>query len=230
MPVQVVNTAPPMSIRIRLFVILLGAVLVVITFTFPIWQPLFSSQTAEVVIEGLPEALVPLFEQLPLREQRAYLALAEQNRNAALMFLATALGPDFPAPPAEEQMPELTGAIEIASAEFERDSDDVILWAVGTVTIYQQADNSKLLRFEDFRSAKAPGLLVALSTNPEPQEILTLEDIGLDSFELGALKGSVGNQNYILPPEVSITPFTSIVIYSRPLNLVFSVARLSFSP
>jgi hypothetical protein len=218
-----------MSIRIRLFVILLGAVLVVITFTFPIWQPLLNSEAAEVVIEGLPEPLVPLFEQLPAREQRAYLALAEQNRNAALMFLATALGPDFPAPPAEEQMPELTGAEEIATAEFERGADDVILWATGTITIYQQADNTKLIRFEDFRCAKAPGLLVALSTNPEPATILALEDIGIDSFELGALKGNVGNQNYTLPPEVSITPFTSIVIYSRPLNLVFSVAELTLS-
>lgn len=221
-----------MSIRLRLFVILMGAVVVALTFTFPIWQPLLSSTGATVVIEGLSDELIPLFEQLPVPEQQAYLALAEQNRNSALLFLGTALGPDFPAPEAEQGMPELTGAEIIGTATFERGSDDVILWATGEVSIYQQADGSKLIRFEEFRAARAPGLLVALSTNPELQtleEIETLDVIGLNRFELGVLKGNVGNQNYFLPAEVNLDSFTSIVIYSRALNLIFSIAPLNLT-
>lgn len=218
-----------MNIRLRLFVILFGAVLVALTFTFPIWQPLLSSARVEVVIEGLPEDLIPLFEQLPIEEQQAYLALAEQNRNAALLFLGTALGPDFPAPESEQIMPELTGAEIIGTATFERSDEDVILWAAGEVTIYQQADGSKLIRFEEFRAARAPGLLIALSTNPELETIETLETIGLNRIELGVLKGNVGSQNYFLPAEVSLDAFTSIVIYSRALNLIFSVAPLNLT-
>lgn len=218
-----------MNIRLRLFVILFGAVLVALTFTFPIWQPLFTSAGAEVVIEGLPEDLIPLFEQLPIEEQQAYLALAEQNRNAALLFLSTALGPDFPAPESEQTMPELTGAEIIGTATFERSDDDLILWASGEVTIYQQADGSKLIRFEEFRAARAPGLLIALSTVPELEAIESLETIGLNRIELGVLKGNVGSQNYFLPAEVSLDTFTSIVIYSRALNLIFSVAPLNLT-
>lgn len=212
-----------MNLRLRFLIILVGALLVAAIFTFPIWQPLLSTESAEVVFAGLPADLVPAFQALPQVEQQAYLALAAEDQEVALLFVTTALSPDTLAPPEDDALPQLTGALQIASAEFSE--LDTIRWATGEGLLIQQADGITLVRLENFRAARAPAMYLALSSAEDPQ---TIDEIGLDRFDLGLLKGTLGNQNYLVPAEVDITRFNSLVLYSRALNLIISVAPLRF--
>jgi hypothetical protein len=44
--------------------------------------------------------------------------------------------------------------------------------------------------------------------------------------EIGILKGTNGNQNYELPPQLDLQSYGSVVIYSPALDMIYSVAPL----
>ncbi|MCU0490060.1 MAG: DM13 domain-containing protein [Chloroflexaceae bacterium] len=98
----------------------------------------------------------------------------------------------------------------------------------GTATIYQTADGRRFLRFENFRVTNGPGLYVYLSGTPFPTSGAELRQVS--AFEVGPLKGNVGNQNYELPPDLDLSQFQSVVIYCKPFSAVFSNATLQFAP
>ena len=95
----------------------------------------------------------------------------------------------------------------------------------GTATIYQLEDGSHVLRFEDFRVTNGPALFVLVSPHPNPGGRGDLADAGYT--ELARLKGNVGNQNYLLPDDLSPDDVNSVIIYCKPFRVVFSVAGLS---
>src|SRR5690242_21916245 len=65
---------------------------------------------------------------------------------------------------------------------------DGIHSAEGTAKVLS-ADNSKFLRFEDFKATNGPDLHVYLATDEK----------ATDYVDLGALKANIGNQNYQIP-------------------------------
>lgn len=209
--------------RFRFFLILIGALAVVATFTFPLWRPLFVNDVVEESFPGLPAELEASFQTLPPNQQTAFLQMAAENQDMALAMVRAALQPDIIVPDAEQAMPTMEAAVTAATGSFIQ--IDVIHSAQGTVTVYQMPDNSKILRFEDFRVTNGPDLRVILSASADPRtpEEVELNDLDL---ELGLLKGNVGNQNYEIPAEVDLGLYQSVVIYSRAYNVVFSSAPL----
>ncbi len=97
----------------------------------------------------------------------------------------------------------------------------------GSATIYQLADGSYVLRFEDFRVTNGPALYVLLSPHPSPEGSGDATAEGY--IELGRLKGNIGPQNYFFPEGAAPDDFNSVVIYCKPFRVVFSVASLSSS-
>ncbi|MXV80701.1 MAG: DM13 domain-containing protein [Chloroflexi bacterium] len=95
----------------------------------------------------------------------------------------------------------------------------------GAATIYQLEDGSHVLRFEDFRVTNGPALFVLVSPHPDPQGRGDISDAGY--IELARLKGNVGNQNYILPADLSPEDINSVIIYCKPFRVVFSTAPLT---
>ncbi len=95
----------------------------------------------------------------------------------------------------------------------------------GRATIYQLEDGSHVLRFEDFRVTNGPALFVLVSSHPNPGGRSDLSDAGYT--ELARLKGNVGNQNYVLPDDLSPDDVNSVIIYCKPFRVVFSVAALN---
>ncbi len=94
----------------------------------------------------------------------------------------------------------------------------------GKATFYELADESRVLRFEDFSVTNGPGLHVILSSNSDPTG---RRNIGDDYVDLGSLKGNKGNQNYDIPADIDLAQFKSVVIYCKPFHVVFSKATLS---
>ena len=89
----------------------------------------------------------------------------------------------------------------------------------GDATIYELADGSRVLRFENFDVTNGPDLHVLLATG-------TGGELG-EYVDLGSLKGNVGSQNYDLPADIDPADYASIVIYCEPFHVVFATADFS---
>lgn len=212
--------------RIRLLILLLGAALVVITWTVPLWQPILQQQAAEQaanLFPGLSADQQSLFAILPREQQDAYRALAEADSAIAARMVAAALSPGVPAPESGEQMPPLTNPIVAATGVFQR--IDAVRWAQGDATIYEGSDGGRVLRFENFSMANAPDMRVflSISTSPVTPNDLRLQDQEVD---LGALQGISGPQNYTVGETVDLVNYRSVVLYSPSLDMIYAFAPL----
>jgi hypothetical protein len=222
--------------RFRLFLIALGAVLVALTFSFPFWFPVLQPEQSDApqeVFPGLSADMQSLFQMLPPDQQAAYREVAASDQSRAVAMIEAALSPGFPASTEEADIPAMAGAETVATGEFTR--IDSIRWAQGTITVYQQVDESKILRFENFSAANGPGLRVALTINrpeaaqdeSEADAFDPIEDIRTNGLDLGTLLGTTGSQNYAIPPEIDISQYDNVVIYSPTIAMIYSVAPLT---
>lgn len=131
----------------------------------------------------------------------------------------------------EEEMMEAMGAMLAPEAvktgqfrdgdSFHKGSGDATIWNLGT--------DGFVLRFEDFNVINGPDLRVLLTTHPDPMSRGDVHADDVDYFELGKLKGNIGNQNYLIPNDLNVDDYHSVVIYCKPFQVVFSVAPLSIN-
>jgi hypothetical protein len=209
--------------RLRVFFMMLGALLVVATFTFPLWQPLFQTAAVQETLPGLSPDIQTAYAALPADQQAALAVfLADDPQTAAALIAAAAL-PDTVLSEEDQALPSVTAATRTQGGAFRR--LDALRWATGSVDVYQWPDNRKLVRLEEFAAARGPDLRVVLSAAPNPQ---TPEEMQLNNLdlELGPLKGNIGSQQFELPPDIDLTQYASVVIFSPLVNLVFSSAPL----
>jgi hypothetical protein len=210
--------------RLRGLILLLGALLVAATYSFPLWVEFLlpGGESAEV-FPGLPRALEDSFLILPPDQQAAYRAVSARDRVMGATMLISALSPRIPAPEDERDLPDLNAPVIVAVGSFQR--LDAIRWGQGDVTIYAQTGGLGLLRLENFSVANGPDLRLLLSTSAEPQ-VSTGQLSETDDLDLGPLKGTYGNQHYELPTGTDIREFRSVMLYSPSLQMVYSIAPL----
>ena len=212
-----------MNTRLRILLILLGALVVVATFTFPRWRPFFVSQTAEERFPGLNSDQQTAFVALPTEQQGAFYELmATADATMVVGLVQAAILPDQVVPTEQQAVPQMTDPSVVVSTAFTE--IDAIHNGSGKITIFQLPDNTRIMRFEDFHVTNGPGLHVILTRKSEPR---TAADVGSDYVDLGPLKGNVGNQNYSVPTEVDFSEYQGIVIYSVPFGVVFSTAEIT---
>lgn len=95
----------------------------------------------------------------------------------------------------------------------------------GQATIYQLADGSNILRLQEFSVDNGPDLHVYLvPVDPVPDTVGS-EIPGY--FDLGKLKGNIGDQNYELPADLDLSQYKSVVIWCQPFRVPFSAAPLT---
>jgi hypothetical protein len=94
----------------------------------------------------------------------------------------------------------------------------------GLATIYTLADGARVLRFEDFEVENGPDLHVYLSTQDPVENSVGVELVG--AFDLGELKGNIGDQNYEIAADFDLSPYRSVVIWCQPFRVPFSAAPL----
>ena len=125
----------------------------------------------------------------------------------------------------EPMMPAMTAAKVLSMGNF-RDADSFHKGS-GTATVYQLEDGSHVLRFEDFRVTNGPDLRVLLSKAPDIANKGEFQQY--EYVELDRLKGNIGNQNYMIPADLDVSQYGSVVIYCKPFQVLFSVAPLTAS-
>lgn len=212
--------------RLRITLMLVGALLVVATFTFPLWQPIVENRGPAQVeaFPGLPTQLQSAFLSLPQEQQRAYLAFNALDANKALTMVIAALAPRVPPPTEDQMMPELNTPVTVGSGTFGK--IDAVRWGQGTVNIYRDASNALTLRLEGFSMQNGPDLRLYLSAATAPQTLAAMKVNDIDPIDVGLLKTTYGNQNYTLPSGTDLSVFRSVVIYSPSLDLIYTEAPL----
>ncbi len=203
--------------RLRLFLITVVGLIVVATYTFPLWGPYFMTQEVnEEFPLALSETDQAAFANLPQGVQQEFLAMNDDDPTMASDMASAQLNPTTidsePMPEGEPRILRRGSFIQL----------DAIHGASGTATLYQLPDDSYVLRLEDFRSTNGPDLYVILTRNPDPRDASAVGNY----IELGRLRGNVGNQNYIPPPDLEVSAYNAVVIYCVRYGVVFSVATL----
>jgi hypothetical protein len=98
----------------------------------------------------------------------------------------------------------------------------------GLVQVLLMPDGSRLLRIEGLETSDGPELEVWLTDAPvlEGRDGWHVFDDG-EYLSLGALKGNVGDQNYLIPEGVDLDSFSSVSIWCVRFNVSFGAAALS---
>lgn len=112
-----------------------------------------------------------------------------------------------------------TGPVELARGTFISREHET----TGTARILRLADGQQILRLEGFETSNGPALFVYLSQNPADGEDGLFDD---DYLDLGALKGNIGDQNYVIPPEVDPLGYTSVVVWCDRFSVSFGAADI----
>ena len=201
--------------------ILLIAIVIVGLVVFEPWTYFIVNEVDEA-FPGLTAAQRDAVREMLEEEKDALVAMAKDNAEMAEQVALAQTGADEIVPQDQQAMPpDMPDEPQVVASGSFIDIDP-IHGAVGTATIYQLPDGSRVLRFEDFRSKNGPDLHVYLSTEAPTS---TFAGLGADEVHLGALKGNVGNQNYEIPADVDVSLYRSAVIYCRPFRVVFSTAE-----
>jgi len=156
------------------------------------------------------------------------------------LFINRVVEEEFPFLPAEA-----TTAMEEAMAEPEKTIEDpmppgdmanlrilargdfyeVAHEGHGRATVYELADGSRVLRFEDFEVLNGPELHVWLVPVDPVANTVGSEIPGY--VDLGPLKGNIGDQNYNLSADLRLEEFRSVVIWCQPFRVPFNAAALN---
>lgn len=94
----------------------------------------------------------------------------------------------------------------------------------GKAEILEGAAGTLLLRITEFNVTNGPDLEVWLVKNPDPKSSADVK--ASEWLSLGALKGNIGDQTYIIPEGTNIEEFGSVVIWCEQFGVLFSPASL----
>jgi Electron transfer DM13 len=95
----------------------------------------------------------------------------------------------------------------------------------GTARLYRLPEGRLTLRFEHFETAANPQLFVWLSTDPRPRT--TKQVLAARHNQIGLLKSTLGEQNYVLPAGIDQADVRSVAIWCKPIQIAYTAASLS---
>lgn len=119
--------------------------------------------------------------------------------------------------------PPLEG-MDTAPVLGEGDFFNVEMEGKGKVRLYKLADGRHALRFEDFQVSNNTDLFLWLSESPNPRT--SADAAGTPHVILGNLRSTVGDQNYVLPPDLPPERVKSLVIWCAPIAVAYIAAVL----
>ncbi|HUF60048.1 MAG TPA: DM13 domain-containing protein [Actinomycetota bacterium] len=120
----------------------------------------------------------------------------------------------------EEPLEEPSGIEELGSGEFRSLEHST----TGLARIVELEDGSRFVRLEDLDTSDGPDLRVYLTDQPVSDDWGVWDDGRY--VDLGALKGNVGDSNYLIPEDVDPLDFRTVVIWCRRFTVGFGVAPI----
>jgi hypothetical protein len=107
------------------------------------------------------------------------------------------------------------GPVSIATGRFVGQDGHA---GTGIATVVAESGGQRVLTFTRFDVD--PGLDVAVYLTPTTTSVE-------DRVDLGGLKGNIGDQQYVIPPEVDLDKYDSVVLWCRPFTVRIATADLS---
>lgn len=95
----------------------------------------------------------------------------------------------------------------------------------GTATVYVLGDGSHLLRFTNFRTSNGPDVHVYMVATDSANDNESVKRAGF--IDLGELKGNIGDQNYVLRPEVDLAKYRAVSVWCKRFSVNFGSASLT---
>jgi hypothetical protein len=124
----------------------------------------------------------------------------------------------------QEELPAANGGTQlqaIASGSFH----SVVHPTEGNATIYQVGDGNRVLRLSSFRTTNGPNVHVYMVAAEDAKDNASVKRAGF--VDLGHIKGNVGDQNYVVGPEVDLAKYRTVSIWCQRFSLNFGAAPLS---
>jgi hypothetical protein len=122
--------------------------------------------------------------------------------------------------PGEEVVEAAVGVQELASGEFR----SLEHGTTGVARIVELGDGSRFVRLEDLDTSDGPDLRIYLTDQPASDDWRVWDDG--EYVDLGALKGNVGDSNYLIPDDVDLAGYQTVVIWCRRFTVGFAVAPI----
>jgi len=95
----------------------------------------------------------------------------------------------------------------------------------GLASFYQLPDGKRTLRLTEFETSNGPDVQVYLVATNDATDNETVTKAGF--IHLGALKGSVGNQNYEVLADVDLAKYQAVTVWCRRFGVNFGTAPLT---
>ena len=192
--------------RVKVAIVGIPGLAVIITAGVWLGSPLFTNTTVDEAFPLASQAVVPTdMTRSDVEKVMADMAKQDHPMTEPMPASIAVKGSDTGAA-AGTQGP---GAAQVVSSGDFRDADSFHKGS-GIAKIYRASDGSHFLRPE-----------------PNPDSSKQVKSPGY--VDLGKLKGNIGNQNYPIPEGINVAAQSSVVIYCKPFEVVFSVATLGTS-
>jgi Electron transfer DM13 len=120
-----------------------------------------------------------------------------------------------------EQFPIASAATnKLVSGQFHSGAHET----KGTATVFQLADDQKMLRLTNFATSNGPDVHVYLVAAADAKDNDTVKNAGF--VDLGSLKGNIGDQNYNVPASIDLAKYRAATIWCARFNVNFGTAPL----
>ncbi len=191
---------------------------------FPVEVPA-AEELEKMSDDELVELESDFMESLPPAEEIADMPEEERDELEDKAFqIATAMPDkmmDEPMPTAASQPTATVPAVPVLLSQGDFYGVDDFHQGSGEALIYQTPEGY-FLRLENFEVTNGPQLHVILGVDDNPYNHDTLGDY----LDLGPLKGNIGDQNYVIPNDIDLSTYGSVVIYCVPFRAIFAIAPI----
>jgi len=122
-----------------------------------------------------------------------------------------------------EEFPTAKGSLPVqtlASGTFH----SVLHPTNGTATIYRIGDGSRVLRFTNFGTSNGPDVHVYMVAANDANDNASVQLAGF--IDLGTIKGNLGDQNYVLGPDVDLSKYHAVSVWCKRFSVNFGTAPL----
>jgi hypothetical protein len=124
----------------------------------------------------------------------------------------------------QEELPAAKGGVPLQAVESGL-FHGVVHPTEGTATIYQAGDGGRVLRFSSFRTTNGPNVHVYMVAADDAKDNATVQRAGF--IDLGPIKGNVGDQNYVVRPDVDLSKYRAVSVWCVRFRKNFGAAPLT---
>jgi len=140
-----------------------------------------------------------------------------------LIFVSRSVNEAFPDPAAQQMTASNASPTLLSQGHFHGVSHET----KGVAALYQLPDGKRVLRFTEFETSNGPDVQVYLVAAADANDNETVTKAGF--IHLGALKGTIGDQNYDVPADVDLNRYQAVTIWCRRFGVNFATAPLKHS-